>query len=218
MRSDTINSPWKKAPERRQQRELKREAVLTAAARIFSEVGYHRASLDEVARVLNVTKPTLYYYFKNKEAMLFACIEHGLEILSRGIDAPQPETTGLERLTSYLKRYANLIETDFGRCAVRISDGELSEPSSKKIRRIKSDIDHELRRLISDGIIDGSIASSDPQITAFALAGAINSLGHWRHREDHAITDKIIDEYISLLVNGLMPRPGARRKTGGHSR
>jgi AcrR family transcriptional regulator len=219
MRAGAISSPWKKSSERKQERALKREAVLAAAAHIFAEVGYHRASLDEVARVLNVTKPTLYYYFKNKEALLFACIQHGLDMLkAEASSSPAPKNAnGLERLVTYLRHYAAVIETDFGRCAVRISDSELSDPSSRKIRRIKADIDREMRQLVSDGIADGSIASTDPQITAFALAGALNSLGHWRHREDHPATDRIIEENISLLINGLAPRARAKSQASNRA-
>ncbi|MBC7104219.1 MAG: helix-turn-helix transcriptional regulator, partial [Parvibaculum sp.] len=57
MSGQAISSPWKKAPDRRSERNLKQEAVLAAAARVFAERGYHRASLDEVAQILNVTKP-----------------------------------------------------------------------------------------------------------------------------------------------------------------
>nr|RAV90790.1 TetR/AcrR family transcriptional regulator [Aerococcus mictus] len=213
MRGGVISSPWKKSPERKQERALKREAVLAAAAHVFAENGYHRASLDEVARTLNVTKPTLYYYFKNKEAMLFACIEHGLEMFRSEASGPSAKAkSGLQRLTAYLKRYAAVIESDFGRCAVRISDSELSEPSSRKIRRIKSEIDRELRQLVADGQADGSIAATDPQITALALAGALNSIAFWRHQDPDLPVDKTVDEYIHLLVNGLAPRTSQTRK------
>lgn len=214
MRSGVITSPWKKSPERKQERELKREAVLAAAAHVFAENGYHRASLDEVARILNVTKPTLYYYFKNKEAMLFACIEHGLEMFrSEATSNSSSKTTnGLQRLTAYLKRYASVIESDFGRCTVRISDSELSEPSSRKIRRIKSEIDRELRQLVADGQADGSIAPADPHITALALAGALNSIGLWRHQDAALPVEQTVDDYIGLLVNGLAPRKPAAKK------
>ncbi|MGB5948744.1 MAG: TetR/AcrR family transcriptional regulator [Parvibaculum sp.] len=212
MPGAAITSPWKKSRERKRERELKQDAVLAAAAHVFAEYGYHRASLDEVAQLLNVTKPTLYYYFKNKEAMLFACIEHVLDRLDDEAAVAGEEeamTTGLQRLVAYLRRYARLIDTDFGRCAVRISDTELSDASRKKIRRIKSDIDHKIRELVSDGIADGSIASSDPKVTAFALAGALNSLGHWRNRDADLSEQRIVDEYISLLTNGLIPRKQA---------
>lgn len=209
MPGAAITSPWKKSRERKREKELKRDAVLAAAAHVFAEYGYHRTSLDEVARLLNVTKPTLYYYFKNKEAMLFACIEHVLDRLddeAAVADDEEAKATGLQRLVAYLRRYARLIDTDFGRCAVRISDTELSDASRKKIRRIKSDIDHKIRELVSDGIADGSIASSDPKVTAFALAGALNSLGHWRNRDADLSEQRIVDEYISLMTKGLVPR------------
>ena len=208
MPSSAIASPWKKAPERKNEHKLKREAVLTAVARVFAERGYHRASLDEVAQILNVTKPTLYYYFKNKEAMLFACIQHGLDMLdSVGGAAPIPsEPTGMDRLVAYLKRYAHVCETDFGQCAVRTSDAELSDASRKKVRRVKAEIDRKFRQLISEGIADGSIASSDPRVTAFALAGALNSIAHWHFRDSDLRGHEVANEYIDLLVNGLAPR------------
>lgn len=206
MAKAAIESPWKSDAERRTERALKREAVLAAAAHVFAENGYHRASLDEVARVLNVTKPTLYYYFKNKEAMLFACVQHGLDMLEAAGGAAEGD--GMARLVAYLEGYAAVIETDFGRCAVRISDSELSEASRKKVRRIKSEIDRKIRQLVTDGIDDGSIASSDPKITAFALAGALNSIGQWHRQEGVPADKKLVGEYIHLLLNGLAPRRG----------
>lgn len=210
MAGPVIASPWKKAPERRNERDLKKEAVLSAAARVFAERGYHRASLDEVAQMLNVTKPTLYYYFKNKEAMLFACFQHALDMLEAvGDTSPAAaKSTGMERLAAYLQRYAAIIETDFGRVAVRISDAELSDASRKKIRRLKTEIDRKIRGLVSDGIADGTIAVSDPKVTAFALAGALNSIAHWYQRDSDLVGHKIADEFIALLANGLAPRKG----------
>lgn len=204
MAKAAIASPWKNETERKTERALKREAVLAAAAHVFSERGYHRASLDEVAQVLNVTKPTLYYYFKNKEAMLFACVQHGLDMLEAAGGAAEGD--GMARLVAYLKGYAAVIETDFGRCAVRISDNELSEASRKKVRRIKGEIDRKIRQIVADGIADGSIASSDPRVTAFALAGALNSIGQWHPQEGRPAGKQLVDEYINLLVDGLAPR------------
>ncbi|ABS61776.1 transcriptional regulator, TetR family [Parvibaculum lavamentivorans DS-1] len=208
MAKAAIASPWKNETERKTERALKREAVLAAAAHVFSERGYHRASLDEVAQVLNVTKPTLYYYFKNKEAMLFACIQHGLDMLEAADGAAEtPEDSdGMAHLVAYLEGYAAVIETDFGRCAVRISDSELSEGSRQKVRRVKGVIDRKIRQLVSAGIADGSIASSDPKITAFALAGALNSIGQWHPQASGPADKKLIDEYINLLLKGLAPR------------
>ena len=60
-------------------RDVKREAVIRAAARAFNARGYHNTSIDEIAAALNVTKPTIYYYVANKEQLLLECILTGLE-------------------------------------------------------------------------------------------------------------------------------------------
>ncbi len=75
----TDASPWPVRTSRQRTRDLKREAVIRAAARAFSERGYHNTSIDEIAAALNVTKPTIYYYVANKEQLLLECILTGLE-------------------------------------------------------------------------------------------------------------------------------------------
>ena len=71
-------SPWRSRRKTRSDRELKREAVIHAAARAFNEHGYHNTSLDDIAAALEVTKPTIYYYVENKEQLLFECFCAGL--------------------------------------------------------------------------------------------------------------------------------------------
>ncbi|WP_286186586.1 TetR/AcrR family transcriptional regulator, partial [Acidovorax cavernicola] len=53
---------WPATQHSAQQREAKRQAVLSAAAQLFNERGFHATSLDDIAARLGVSKPTLYYY------------------------------------------------------------------------------------------------------------------------------------------------------------
>ena len=59
----------------------KRIEILKSAAAAFRRRGYHGASVDEIASALEMTKGNLYYYFKNKEEILFACHEYSLDKL-----------------------------------------------------------------------------------------------------------------------------------------
>ena len=64
-------NPWGKAPRKRDnQFAEKREAVLRSAAALFRERGYEGASLNDLADILNITKPTIYYYVQSKEQLL----------------------------------------------------------------------------------------------------------------------------------------------------
>lgn len=55
--------------------EVRREVIINAAARLFSELGYERASMNELAKRLGGSKATLYGYFESKEALFLAVIE-----------------------------------------------------------------------------------------------------------------------------------------------
>jgi AcrR family transcriptional regulator len=46
------------------------EVILNTAAKLFANSGYRATSLNDVARLLNVSKPALYYHFKNKHEIL----------------------------------------------------------------------------------------------------------------------------------------------------
>ncbi|MFO6300028.1 TetR/AcrR family transcriptional regulator [Rahnella selenatireducens] len=55
--------------------EARREAIIDAAAQLFQETGYERASMNELARRLGGSKATLYSYFPSKEALLVAVVK-----------------------------------------------------------------------------------------------------------------------------------------------
>src|SRR5215217_7554608 len=55
--------------------------ILKTAAKAFRRLGYHGATVEEIAAALHMKKGNLYYYFKNKEEILFACHQYSLDRL-----------------------------------------------------------------------------------------------------------------------------------------
>jgi AcrR family transcriptional regulator len=206
-------SPWTGSRERERQRENKRDAVILAAARAFRERGYHNTSLDDIAARLNVTKPTLYYYVSNKEQMLFECFRAGLDrIASVFAELREADSSGRDRLITVVRRYAHAITSDFGWCMVRAEDQDLSPAMSRRIKQLKSEIDQGIRRLIREGIADGSIGECDPKMTAFALAGALNWIAHWYRDDDTLSATEIAERFVETFEKGLMPRAHDRKR------
>ena len=50
--------------------------ILKSAAKAFRRLGYHGATVEQIAAALHMKKGNLYYYFKNKEEILFACHQY----------------------------------------------------------------------------------------------------------------------------------------------
>ena len=212
-------SPWRASHERQRDRELKRDAVIRAAALEFNRKGYHNTSLDDIAARLEVTKPTVYYYVTSKEQLLFECFVAGVERIRaacrevRRLDLP-----ARERLNAVLRQYGEAVASEFGWCMVRAEQDDLSPSMSRHIKALKSEIDHSIRRLIREGIQDGSIHPCDPKMTAFALAGALNWIAHW-YREDQSMSGaEIAEAFVTIFEAGLRPRAVAAAETAPRRR
>jgi AcrR family transcriptional regulator len=200
-------SPWQGRRRPREQNALKREAVILAAARAFRERGYHRTTIDDLAAGLGVTKPTLYLYVPNKEAMLFECFRAGLAQIQGSLDeSERADGPARERLFAFIRGYAAAIVGDFGWCMLRAEDQHLGAAMSRRIKLLKAGIDKRMRALIEAGVADGSIRQCDTRMTAFALAGALNWMGHW-YREDASLNpQEIADRFIDVFNRGLRGR------------
>jgi AcrR family transcriptional regulator len=203
--SASTDSPW--SPSRAKTRQLKREAVILAAARAFRQRGYHNTSLEDVASALNVTKPTIYYYVANKEEILFECFRAGLdEIKAVFGELDASKHTAREKLLILIRHYGAAIAGEFGWCMVRAEDQDLSPAMSGRIRSMKSEIDQRIRGLIKEGIKDGSVERCDPKMTAFAIAGALNWISHWYHQDASLNPAEVGEAFAQVFDNTLKPR------------
>ena len=216
-----IASPWLASGARGDQREKKRQAVLQTAARLFNERGFHATSLDDIAERLHVTKPTLYYYVKSKDDILLECVRTALAMMQAGIaEVRLGGGRALDQLQACMRIYAGIVMEDFGQCVIRIGEDPLPPPLKKELRRLKAGIDHEFRRLIDEGIAEGSLVPCDPKLAAFMLAGALSWIGRWYRPGGEMTPDQIADQGIALLLGGVLaktsppaPRKRAPRKT-----
>jgi AcrR family transcriptional regulator len=53
----------------------KRDQIIYAAIRLYSQRGIHNVSMNEIAARVGITKPAVYYYFRSKEALIEAVVE-----------------------------------------------------------------------------------------------------------------------------------------------
>jgi AcrR family transcriptional regulator len=202
-------SPWTARRRRRRDHDLKRDAVVRAAAQAFNTRGYHNTSLDDVAAALGVTKPTVYYYVASKEQLLFECFQAGLQRIQDAFrEAQRSDRPARERLNAVVRGYAEAIASEYGWCMVRAHDHDLGPEMSRQIKALKSGIDQGMRRLLREGIDDGSIGPCDPKITAFAMAGALNWIAHWYRENQPMSATQVAEAFMAFFENGLLPRKG----------
>lgn len=195
------------ARAREQARALKREAVLRTAAQLFNEKGYAASTLDEVAERLGVSKPTVYYYVDSKDAILFACVRTGLQLLEDAVR--EVEAAGgraIDKLEAAMRQYVAIVTMDFGRCVIRVGEDPLPPERRAELRRVKAGLDRVFRELVRQGIAEGSIVPCDPKIAAFAIAGAMSWVGRWYDPAGPLDAEAVAGQTIGLLLRGLTGR------------
>jgi AcrR family transcriptional regulator len=211
-RSPADPSPWMPFESRRRARDEKKEAVLRTAVQLFLEQGYQRATLNDVAERLNITKPALYNYFRSKDDILLECWAMGQERVDEciaGINAAGG--SGLAKLRKLVRAYAEVMTSDYGASLVRFDPRDLTGKNSGFVRAAKKSIDKTFRGYIAEGIVDGSIKPCDVKLSAFAIAGSLNWIGHWYQRDGKLSGEAIAAEFAIRLTEGLARKQTRKR-------
>ena len=97
-------------------RNLKEQNIIQAAETIFSQVGFTNAKMEDIAREADITKVTLYAYFKSKENLLMAVTYKALQLLiTRYYEtiSSHKETPGAEACMALFKLFIEFCEENF---------------------------------------------------------------------------------------------------------
>lgn len=220
-------SKWhgKSEQELARRHELRRETILQAAARCFTRLGYHRTTLDDIARELNVSKAALYYYIKNKEQIYFDCNEIAVDIALEGLSAAEA-TAGpaAQVLIAALEYYVEHGTDAMKGAVVLYENGTLPDDLHLALVRKRDDYEQRLRALVQRGIDEGVFKPCDVKIVVFGILGAISWVSKWFSDKGERTSEEVAKTLSSYLVNGLRfteepngNRP-TRRGSGARSR
>lgn len=168
--------------ESRQERLVtaRRHQILDSAAKVFSEKGFHPATIKDIAREAGIADGTIYNYFENKPALLLGIFERMQESVQANADFTQLEAMDLHGvLTTYL-RYALMA---------------LKEDNFALFRIVMSEImvNAELRERYFERILNPMLAGSEQLLEQWALCHAVE-LGN----------GKVATRLIASIVLGLM--------------
>ncbi len=163
--------------------------------------------MNDVADRLNITKPALYHYFDNKEDILIECYRLGVGLIDEILNETADHCgTGLQKVEAFIRSYATVMTVNFGRCVMRLDEGDLTSGARAEVRAHKRRIDSRLRSFLEQGVEDGSIAPCDPKITAFSIAGALNWICMWYEPDGVLSPAEIAAQFERTLTQGLAAR------------
>ncbi len=183
-----------------------REDIIQAAAEVLQRNGYEAATMKDIAAAVNLTAASLYHHFRNKDALLLAVLELGLEVIIRRIEplarADQPSD---QKLRAMIRAHVvGLTENTAVAAAMvfeiralmhvkappKTASAEDKAAYQAFIDRrsaffVRRDHFEELfRTVVREGIERGDLRPLDVPIFVKTLMGAHNWVGVWSSRRD----------------------------------
>lgn len=179
--------------------------IMKSAAAAFRRRGYYGASVDEIARALRMTKGNLYYYFKDKEDILFACHEFALDHLLRMLAKVEDSSySPQEKLRRVIVSFVHVMIDELRGTALTMDVQALSVARRRKVIAKRDCFDRGIRRLISEGIASGVFRDADPKLATFAILGSVNWIPYWFDPHGEANSVEIGEQFAEHLISGLL--------------
>jgi AcrR family transcriptional regulator len=187
-------------------RSRRREEMVAAAARLFSERGYHGTSMQDVAGVLGLLRGSLYAHIGSKEELLYDVVERGAErFLERGtrallLDAPAPE-----RLRAFLVGHVETAIEQLEAGTVFLNEWRyLSDEPRSNIQGKRDRYEDMVRSILADGIDRGEFrADIDVPLAARLVLSAGNWIYAWYREGGELAPHQVGAEFADMLVRGL---------------
>ena len=196
---------------REREREQRRNDIIDAAEKVFFSKSMITATMDEVAEVAELSKGTLYLYFKSKEDLYFAINARGLRILEQMFrDALTKSSIGLEKIRATGQTYYEFYKKypDYFHAMIyydlRENKSNIDESCAEECFDQGEKTLQVVAEAIQIGIQDGSIrADVDPFKTAVILWGqSTGMIQILSHKGDHIQEehDFDIEELYNLSI------------------
>ncbi|MFX1256099.1 MAG: TetR/AcrR family transcriptional regulator [Promethearchaeota archaeon] len=207
--------------DRREREKLRRRNnILEAAERRFFEKGFDGVSMDDIAKDLQLSKGTLYLYFKNKQSLYFAVVMKGMVILRDTFQkAVEREATGLKKILGIAQSFYEYLKThsDYYRLNLA-ARGERFAPmfDNNEIENVETyitlimELFNLLMNTVTLGIEDGTLRKDlDPLQTTIFLGVAIENVVRVTPEyqglleQSGLTTEEYIQHSIDVLLRGI---------------
>jgi AcrR family transcriptional regulator len=202
--------------EHRAAAKKRREQIVGAAVRLFSERGYFQTTIEDVANAVPISKGLVYRYFKDKNDLLYFALRYVLDKFEFDEFDQLLEKTGpLNTLIRLLYRHCELARTHPQEVLLAYkSTKDLSPEQRRSIKVLESKtariIQHCLETCIHSGLM--TRVNTDIMAYQFIMFGHSWALKHWAFR-DRYTPDEFMAEGEKILIHPFLTDAGRKEYT-----
>lgn len=182
----------------------RRDEIVRGAAAVLRQGRDGALRMAEVAKHVGLVKGNLYYYFKDRQELIFHCHMRCTEMSLAALEEIAPRRVSAEeRLREFLRRHIEIIiSSDYGG-ALLADIGELTPAQRRRYVALRDRVEAGVRKLIEEGVARRQFRPLPVPLAGFAILGSINWMPKW-HRPDGALPAReVADTFVDFFIRGL---------------
>jgi AcrR family transcriptional regulator len=145
------------------------ERILQDGWELFQRKGYLGVSVDEICQRCGITKPTLYYYFKNKENLFVEVLLRRLQGFRQVIEQPGSLQERLERIASVI---LDSFKTDYAYLVRDLEHIRLLENVLRVRQAFSAELFGPMTALMTEAVSSGGL-SGEGRFLAHLFMGIV---------------------------------------------
>ncbi len=182
----------------------KRDVILRAAIEVINAKSFALASMSEIAARIDLSNAALYYYFPNKQALVYACHLRSLERFEQLLgEADGAGGSGAAKLRRFLRTLLN----DSARNGPQLYFGDhsyLEAPQRVTVDAWGDRLKVRLEAFLQEGMADGSIVPCETNLVVNLLLGMLIWLGKWVPDIEDLTVDRLMAAIGVVSLTGLV--------------
>jgi len=186
-----------------------RPDIIAAATRIFSERGYHAASMSDIADAVGIRKASLYHHVRKKEDLLFAIHETLVdELIDETMSISSSSDPAAEKVRRLLHVTMNFIARNREGVTVFLAERHAVTGERWQALVVKRDFyERMVNQIVTEGRAGGEFVDLPPEIVARALLGMANWGYTWFQQDGPRSADEVAEVFAQLALHGLLANP-----------
>lgn len=219
------------------EKEQRRNNIIDAAEKVIFAKGLDQATMEEIAEEAELSKGTLYLYFKNKNDLYMAITQRGSDMLNRRFaKVLTGDHTGIELIRLMGETYLDFVREnpDYFNAfmyyeslkdAEELENSEMAQTCENNMKEAMQYMIRCLQIGMQDGTIDDSYDPKELAILIWASTRGITNIHHMKRTGHHfqmlndmeINTESLFANFLNLIGSGMATEKGRNiNMTDGH--
>lgn len=225
-----------KKERKEREKKQRRNVIVDAAENVIFSRGLDQSTMTEIAREAELSKGTLYLYFKNKNELYMAITKRGSNLLNKQMTTLfGGDHTGIELIRMMGQTYLNFVRNNPGyynafsyyeslRDEKELQNSEVAHTCEENRREAMALMVRALQIGMQDGTIQNSYDPKELAVLIWASTRGITMMNHMKKTDHHfkmlddmeINTESLFENFLNLISDGMATEKGKEKMTDGH--